>query len=158
MNLYWTQLEPIEPTLDPQHINTAYQMLYSGGDIGTDERIFLSILNAVFALATQVQESSPQAQREEAARTFFLRSWSLLRPGLMFWTSPSLEIVQCLLLMSRFLQCTSNQHQTWMLLGTAVRIAQSLDLHVPSAEIDKRTHPGEWRRQELWHQCVFLER
>ncbi|ROV99970.1 hypothetical protein VMCG_06275 [Cytospora schulzeri] len=131
VDIYWRYIQPLEPVLDQDRFSRSYQALFDGAELGTDERIFVSTLNTVFALSTQLQESTQPEQREEAGKTFFHRAWSLLRPETIIWEPGSLELVQCLLLLSRFLQCTNNPHQTWMAVGSAVRIAQSLGLHVP---------------------------
>jgi hypothetical protein len=157
VSLYWRYLEPLEPLLDQERFSRSYQTLFTGSELDCDERIFVSTLNVVFALSTQLQESIPPGQRDKASKMFFLRAWALLRPETIIWESGSLELVQCLLLMSRYLQCTSNLHQTWMALGSAVRIAQSLGFHVPdkpSSSVD-----GDARlRREVWQHCVFMDR
>ena len=157
VSLYWQYLEPLEPTLDQERFSRSYQSLFAGSDLACDERIFVSTLNVIFALSTQLQESTPSEQRDEASKTFFQRAWSLLRPEAIIWEPGSLELVQCLLLMSRYLLCTRNLHQAWMASGSAVRISQSLGLHVPrkpSFSVDRDAR----LRQEVWHHCVFMDR
>ncbi|KAI9714706.1 MAG: hypothetical protein M1828_001135 [Chrysothrix sp. TS-e1954] len=158
LKLYWQSLESIEPTLDQDAFYRSYQTIYMGGDLTCDERVFMSTLCVVFAFGTQLQDNLPLANREEAGRLYFLRAWSLLKPDKIIWESGSIELVQCLLLMSRFLQCTTNQHQTWMVLGFAVRLAQSLGLHVSSDATSNDRGLSGWSKRELWHQCAYLDR
>ena len=158
LGLYWQHLDSLEPTLDQSAFHRSYQALYIGEDVERDERLFTSTLNVVFALATQLQEDVPPDQRESISLTFFSRTWGLIRPDLVLWECPSIELVQCLLLMSRFSQCTSNQHQTWMLLGVAVRVAQSLGLHQHDICTADMGFSYNWRARELWHQCAFMDR
>ena len=78
----------------------------------------------------------------------FHSAWSLLRPETIVREAESLELVQCLLFMSRYLHFTSNLHQTWTAVRSAVPIAQSLGLHVankPSSSLPSRD--GRLRRQ-----------
>ncbi|KAK3938461.1 hypothetical protein QBC46DRAFT_292403 [Diplogelasinospora grovesii] len=152
MDIYWRHIQPLEPILDEDRFSRSYQALFTGGDLEADERIFISTLNTVFALSTQRQESTQPEQREDAGKTFFHRAWSLLRPETILWEPGSLELVQCLLLMSRFLQCTNNPLQTWMAVGSAVRIAQSLSLHIPDPP-----SPGVSSRDSLLRRQVWLE-
>ncbi|GFF48679.1 hypothetical protein IFM58399_08361 [Aspergillus lentulus] len=128
VSLYWQCLDPLEPLLDQRSFDAAYQALFDGSEMEFNEQIFLCTLNLVFALSTQLEESTPSEQRNTASKTFFLRAWHLLRPEVILWQAGSLETVQCLLLMSRYLQCTTNLQQTWMALGSAVRIALSIGL------------------------------
>ena len=158
VSLYWQYIEPLEPILDQARFFRSYQKLFDGTESDYDERIFISTLNAIFALSTQLQETTPTEQRDQASKAFFQRAWSLLRPESIVWEPGSLELIQCLLLMSRYLQCTGNVHQTWMAVGSAVRIAQSLGLHVAdgiaSTSLD---HDGMLRRQ-VWQYCVSTDR
>ncbi|KAI1378154.1 putative fungal-specific transcription factor [Hypoxylon crocopeplum] len=158
LDLYWQVIQPLEPFLDREQFTRSYRALYEGTSIDADERVFASMLNTVFALATQIQEGMPREQREEAANTYFRRAWTLLRPEIIVWEPGSIDLVQCLLLMSRYLQYTNNTHQTWMTVGSAVRIAQSLGLHLPeSSSSSPRCHENQVRRQ-VWRCCVFLEK
>ena len=129
VDMYWRHIQPLEPFLDPERFPRSYQALFSGSPLHEDEGVFLSTLNTIFAFSTQLQEDMPYKQRNENSNTYFQRAWTLLRPEISIWEPGSLELVQCLLLMGRYLQCTSNAHQTWMVVGSAVRIAQSLRLH-----------------------------
>ncbi|KAL5044578.1 fungal-specific transcription factor domain-containing protein [Aspergillus fruticulosus] len=155
VSLYWQTVEPQEPLLDSKRFSRAYQSLFAGSSLDCDEGVFTSMLNLVFASATQLQESVPMEQRDKASKAFFLRAWRLLHPEAILWQDGSLELVQCLLLMARHLQCTGNVHQTWMALGSALRIAQALGLHRPSSEAEG--DEAQLRRQ-TWLHCLSMER
>ena len=158
LSFYWLHLESVEPVLDQKTFHHSFQALYAGGDlnVGRDERIFVSTLNVVFALAAQLQESVPSEQRDSASSAFFCRAWSLLRPESIFWEPGSIELVQCLLLMSRYLQCTNSSHQTSGILGFAVRIALNLDFHLRKPLSGNA--PDVIKRRELWYQCAYMDR
>ena len=158
VNVYWRYIEPLEPLLEQERFFRSYQTLFTGSELDCDERIFLSTLNVVFALSTQLQENIPPEQRDEASKAFFQRAWSLLRPETIVWEHGSLELVQCLLLMSRYLQCTKNLHQTWMAVGSAVRIAQSLGLHVPDNTSSSSLNGDGRLRRQVWQCCVSMDR
>jgi hypothetical protein len=81
----------------------------------------------------------------------------LLRPESIIWEPGSLELVQCLLLMGRYLQCTNNPHQTWMAVGSAVRIAQSLGLHLREVPSSNPPARDSRLRRHLWKWCVFMD-
>lgn len=158
MSLYWRIIEPLEPLLDQEHFSRSYHNLFTGGELDCDEHIFISTLNAIFALSTQLQESTPPEQRDEASSVFFQRAWSLLRPETILWEPASLELVQCLLLVSRYLQCTKNSHQTWMTVGSALRLAQSINLHVPDKPSLNSNPRDVLLRRQIWQCCVFMDR
>lgn len=158
MDIYWQNLQPLEPILERESFSRSYQALFAGTSLEVDERVFLSSLNTVFALSTQVQENLEFQQRGEASNKYFDRAWTLLRPEAIIWEPGSLELVECLLLMSRYLQCTNNPHQTWMALGSAVRIAQSLGIHTPVTSSLNSSSRISQRKRQLWQCCVFLDR
>ena len=158
MDIYWRYLQPVEPFLEQERFTQSYEALFAGCSINCDERIFISSLNAIFALSTQAQERMEPREREEASDTYFHRAWALLNPETILWESGSLEIIQCLLLMGRYLQCTNNTHQTWMAIGSAVRIAQSFGLHVIENSSAQSTRQERQSKLRLWQCCVFMER
>ncbi|KAF4220825.1 hypothetical protein CNMCM5878_000481 [Aspergillus fumigatiaffinis] len=157
LSLYWRCLDPLEPLLDQRSFGAGYQALFDGSEMECDEQIFLCMLNLVFALSTQLHESTPSEERNSASRTFFLRAWHLLRPEVILWQAGSLEIVQCLLLMTRYLQCTPNLQQTWMALGSAVRIALSIGLDRSEKNMSGLDRENKLAR-DVWQQCTFMDR
>ena len=158
MDIYWRYIQPLEPFLEQERFTRSYEALFAGCPIDCDERIFISTLNVIFALSTQIQECMEPQEREEASDTYFHRAWILLSPEAILWESGSLELIQCLLLMGRYLQCTNNTHQTWMAIGSAVRIAQSLGLH----NIDNSSARSHSKDRQLnlqtWQCCIFMDR
>ena len=159
MDIYWQRLQPLEPIVNEVHFRQQYQAIFAESlPEEEDERTFVAALNTMFALATQAQECLQFEQREKASSTYFHRAWSLLRPEVVIWEPGSLAIVECLLLMSRFLQCTNNPHRTWMVVGSAVRIAQSLGLHVRDSASSNTSELYAQRRERLWQCCVFVDR
>lgn len=158
VGLYWAHLDPLEPLLDRKQFYHSYQLLFDGKELDCDERSFVCLLNAMFALSTQLQEFLPSEQRGEASRTFFQRAWSLLRPEVILWELGSVEMVQCLLLIARYLQCTAKLQSTWMAVGAATRMAQGLGLHL-SNDISVDHQHGEGRvTQQIWQCCVSMDR
>ncbi|CAI4214111.1 unnamed protein product [Parascedosporium putredinis] len=132
--VYWFYVDPLYPFLDKAKWDRAYEGLFTGGPIDVNERIFVTTLNVIFALATQLVESLHPEQRDDSSNIYFRRAQDLLRLNL--WDAGSFEVVQCLLLMSQYLQSTNNPHQTWMVVGSAIRTAQSLGLHLPETTAD----------------------
>lgn len=158
IDIYWQYVHPVEPVLDRQRFSQAYDAFYnrSGALVHVDRDIWLSTLNIVFALAVQIQESIPMQKRDDEANRYFQRAWALLRPEAILWKPGSLELVQCLLLMNRYLHCTNNQQKTWMTAGLAIRIAQNICCHAP--EESSAGDPDRDLRQKVWASCVALER
>lgn len=160
INIYWQHIDPIEPVLDRQHFLEHYEKAYSTPitPLCTDYDIWLGILNVVFALAIQIQEHSPLHHRNEEGNSFFKRAWALLPAESMLWKPASLELVQCLMLMNRYLHCTDNQQKTWMTAGLAMRIAQTLCCHLAEAPSVQGFSDNKAPKQKVWASCVALDR
>ncbi|UKZ78654.1 hypothetical protein TrVFT333_006400 [Trichoderma virens FT-333] len=157
LNTFWRCVHPVDYFLDEKRFGQLYELLFAGMHLEIEERVFIATLNIVFAFATQVQESVGVAERNEVANTYFQRAWNLLRPETILWEPPSLEVVECLLLMSRYLQCTNNSHQSWMAVGSAIRMAQSLGIHFSKTlETGMSSDQAHWRHH-LWNCCVFAD-
>ena len=158
IDIYWRHLEPCDPLFDQKCFYHSYQLLYTDGELNCDERVFVSILNAIFALSTQWQEIIPAEKRTETSEKFFQRAWYLLGPETIVWKLPTVETVGCLLLLARYLQCTRNLHQTWMAVGSAVRMAESLGLHLLN-DASPETSPEDVQvARQMWQCCVNMDR
>ena len=160
VGIYWQHVDPVEPILDRERFFRDYELSYSspGALLHADRDVWLSILNAVFALAVQRQEFTPLQKRDEEGNRYFQRAWALLRPETILWKPGSLEVVQCLILMNRYLNCTNNQQKTCMTAGLAVRIAQSMCCHLPEASSAKESCNDRQLKQKVWASCVALDR
>lgn len=159
-DIYWRHINPAEPILDRQQFSQLYAASYSksGVSLRTDPHIRLSILNLVFAIAVQRQECTPFDERNEEGNTYFQRAWALLPAESILWEPGSLERVQCLMLMNRYLHCTNNQQKTWMTAGLAMRIAQTMCCHFPETPSTKDASDNERLKRKVWASCVALDR
>ncbi|KAK7420350.1 hypothetical protein QQX98_002773 [Neonectria punicea] len=156
MDLYWFYVDPLYPFLDRQRWTCAYNAIFAGTAIDFDERTFVATLNIVLALSTQLHESQTLEQREQSSNAYFRRAQDLL--PMSPWDSGSLELVQCLLVTSQYLQSTHHPHQTWMLVGSAIRTAQSLGLHLPETSADRPDVGERELLRRIWYGCVLMDR
>lgn len=160
VDIYWRYVDPVEPVLLRKCFVHDYEASYSrsGASLHADPDVWLSILNALFALAVQRQESTPRQKRDEESNRYFGRAWALLRPETIIWKPGSIDLVQCLMLMNRYLHCTNNQHKTWMTAGLAMRIAQNTGCYLPEASSAKDACKDRELKQRVWASCVGLDR
>ena len=159
VGVYWNHVDPTEPVLDRELFFQDYKALYSAAPWSRPNGYpdtWLSILNVVFALSVQRLESIALSRRCDEANQFFRRAWALLGPETILWHSGSVDIVQCLMLMSRYLHCTNNRHLTWMTAGLAARIAQSTCCQPPERAGDSPA--ARKLRRRVWESCLHLDR
>jgi hypothetical protein len=93
VNTYWHYIQSIEPFLDQEQFSVSYQALFAGEEFVSNERIFISTLNTVFALASQLQENVEASERDGVSNAYFQRAWTLLQPEAIIWELASLELV-----------------------------------------------------------------
>lgn len=155
VHTYLSLMHPLFPVLDWSRLMQSYDALFSGKATDMDERILLSILNAIFAFAVQMQESTDRGRRERLSGKYFQRARALLQ--LVVWEKASIDLVQCLLLISQYSQCTNQPHQTWMAVGSAVRTAQSLGLHLTEIQSTPGDEDAALKRR-VWQSCIIMDR
>jgi hypothetical protein len=161
VGIYWQHIYPIESCLDRELFFRNYDALYCLSRealLHADNAIRLGILYVVLAAAIQRQEAIALQRRDEEANGYFQMAWRLLRPETILWKPGSLELVQCLMLMNRYLHCTNNQHKTWMTAGMAMRLAQSIGCHLPETMSAKGGDNDRELKKRVWVSCVALDR
>jgi hypothetical protein len=156
MELYWFYVDPLYPFLDRERWSRAYNAIFAGTTMQLDERVFMATVNIIFALSTQLLESQSLAQREQSSEAFFQRAQELL--PMNPWEPGSLELVQCLLVTSQYLQSTYNPHQTWMVIGSAIRMAQGLGLHLPETSSGRSDLGERELLRRIWYGCILMDR
>ena len=155
MALFWQNVHPLYPYLDRHEIETAYQSLWSGQG-GYDEPMFLCMLNIIFALSCQLSTTIKPEQRGASSEVFFVRAQETL--NLNMWQVGSFQSVQAFLLLSQYLQSTNDPHQCWLVIGVAIRTAQSLGLHLPETSENVSSPRARELLRKVWHGCVLQDR
>jgi hypothetical protein len=156
MDVYWTLVHPLYPFLNRQMLEDAYESIWSGSYPNTDERMLMCTMNVIFALGCQLSQSILPEKRETQAKVYFKRAQDLLRLDL--WDIGSTELIQCLLLMGQYLQSTNTPHQCWMVVGHAVRVAQSLGFHLPESSFGLQSPVERELARRIWHGCIMMDR
>lgn len=54
--------------------------------------------------------------------------------------------------------CTNNQHKTWMTVGMAMRVAQSIGCHLPETLLAQSVDHDRQLKKRVWVSCVALDR
>ncbi|PLB51374.1 putative fungal-specific transcription factor [Aspergillus steynii IBT 23096] len=161
VGIYWQHVDPMEPVLDRVQFFRDYDLWYSTcGDVSNraGRDVWLSIVNVVFALAVQRQELMPLQTRNQEGNRFFQRAWTLLRPESIIWNPGSLEIIQCLMLLNRYLHCTNSPDKTWMTAGLACRMSQNMCSR-PQATLSSEDSSKDRKiRERVLAGCIALDR
>ncbi|KAE8380074.1 fungal-specific transcription factor domain-containing protein [Aspergillus bertholletiae] len=137
MQCYWDLNWVLYPFVNRCDTEADYRPVWSGDVLKYDERTFMCILNMLFALGSQYSDALLYDSLNDVVST---------------------EATQCLLLMGVWLQSTSNVHESWMTIGQAIRMVQSVGLHLP--QYYERLHSMRQKEfaRRIWHGCVSLDR
>lgn len=158
LTCYWNELWAVFPIHDKVSFENSYNSIWSSSPATVkNEIVFYTLLNMVFALGSQFSTLVRPDQRTEVGQIFWNRANTLF--DTLVSKTASVEGVQCLLLMAIFLQSSRDSYRCWMVTGSAVRMAQSLGLHL--SETSNKISNSEADREvarRIWHACVFLDR
>ncbi|UNI24980.1 hypothetical protein JDV02_010693 [Purpureocillium takamizusanense] len=156
LQCYYDYVWSILPVHDWVAFKATYHLLWTGSLPAVPEATLYCMVNMAFALGSQFSVSIEPDQRREVGQSFWERARKLFGPHTH--DSASLERVQCMLLMGLYLQSTSDTHECWMTIGSAIRMAQSLGLHLSNA-IKKVPGSREVEiARRVWHGCVYMDR
>ena len=152
LSIHWDIVHPLYPFLEKADTLRKYVCLWDGQ--GEDDISFLCLLNVVFALSCQLNPNIEAEQRERSANTYYERAKALLNP----WAGATFEAVQIYLLLGQYFQSTNEPHQCWMIVGAAVRTAQSLGLHLPETTQSITSPARRELMRKVWHGCILMDR
>ena len=161
---YFTGVHSLYPFLHRGSFETRYSRVWTGSTDGqprldSEDRIFYSLLNAVFALGVHFTPSILPQDRARHSELYFNRAMGMLNFGIL--AEGSIELVQTLLLLGQYLQSTDMPGLCWNIVGLAIRVAQSIGLHIPrhtTSSLDRSTILMNELRKRLWCGCLTLDR
>lgn len=151
---YWAYVHPMCPFIAKRVTMRDYQALWQEYGVVPHERSFHCLINIMLALASQVSPTCSPDERARSGATFYKRA----KRFLSLPTSASVRDVQIYLLFGLYLQTTNELHECWILVGLAIRTAQSLDLHLAKTS---EYHPHGRQRsllRRVWYGCVLMDR
>ncbi|KAK4623576.1 hypothetical protein CLAFUW4_05543 [Fulvia fulva] len=122
-------------------------------------RSWLALLYVLFAIAAQSWPycESPYAVHNAEAATYYNLGFGLCLEQVFNGSGPSIEVVQCLIAISLYLQGTYSSSASWMFHGIAIRLAYQLGLH--SGGPPKSMDPIECEvRVRVWFGVLLLDR
>ncbi|KAF9894108.1 hypothetical protein FE257_009081 [Aspergillus nanangensis] len=155
MSVYWDAVHPLYPFVDRVIINEQYESLFMIQAFGEINSFLLCALNLIFALSCQLNTTVAAHHRQHSAQVFFERA----QKSLDLWKLPSsLESVQVLLLLAQYLQSTNEPLQCWNFVGSAVRMAENLGLHLRETSEHAACIRDREMMRRVWHGCVLMDR
>ena len=162
---FWDFVHPVFPILHKMTFMKQYEQLWSSTErSSTDDNalrdaediVFMATLNLVFALGSKLSPNIAPAQRERIADSFYQRARRTFSLDLL--DSPTLSVIQMLLLDGVYLQSTYYASRCWNIVGLAIRVAQSFRLHEEFGGSQRQSQLRTEMGRRIWHNCVALDR
>lgn len=154
LEIYWKYSHVVFPILDQQQVQEQYEALWNADTSVSEEPSFLCLLNVIFALSSKMSTATPLDDRESRASIYHQRARDLMD----FLELGSVTLIQACLLLAQYFQTTEAPQPGWVLIGVAVRTAQSIGIHLPQTS----NSTCDRRRQEVlrrvWHGCIYMDR
>ncbi|OJZ82971.1 hypothetical protein ASPFODRAFT_170347 [Aspergillus luchuensis CBS 106.47] len=121
----------------------------------TDRSVgMISLLLAALASGAHYSDLD-YMQRTELYQDFAKRSFQALRLA-NFLFRPTMDIIQALLIIGNTLQNNGQSDAAWALLGTTVRLAQTLGLHTEKSVAHLPDHV-KYKARKLWYTVVWQD-
>lgn len=114
------------------------------------------MLNIIFALGCRFLSISGQGQLSgdlNSRQPFFDRAMKLMTLDLL--EEGSIELVQSLLITVQYIQTLELSNKCWVILGMAIRLAQSIGIHVDTG---RESQAKREERRRTWCVCILLDR
>ncbi|KAE8135062.1 fungal-specific transcription factor domain-containing protein [Aspergillus pseudotamarii] len=155
MQAYWDNNWSLYPVIDRCKIEATYESLWTSHNARNYPLIPISVINLCFAIGCYYCELLPPRERKATSDDFFTRAESLYKKT---GETISYERVQCLLLFGIYLQSTTSVSKCWMTVGQAIRMAQSLGIHVAQHDRYREAVSHREYQRRTWHGCIWLDR
>lgn len=159
LRCYFEFIHPLFPLLHKNSFISQYNRLWLPHDnsrSGKEDLVFMCNLNLVFALGCQFSSLTQSSHRASIANEFYKMSRQVLLYDIL--GSTSVSVVQWLLLSGVYLQSTSYASHCWNSIGLAIRLAQSLGLHLEYPGLKLESQLNREMRRRIWHTCVVLDK
>ncbi|OOQ89759.1 hypothetical protein PEBR_07235 [Penicillium brasilianum] len=115
---------------------------------------WLAMLYSILAVGVQVSDM-PQSERSRQSTLYSRHSFQSLRNA-NFLLYPNEACVQSLLMLGIFLQNDASPEAAWMLLGTTVRVAQSIGLHTAASCSTSLVYPQN-KSNAIWVAVIWQD-
>ncbi|KAH7147108.1 fungal-specific transcription factor domain-containing protein [Dactylonectria estremocensis] len=157
---FWDIVHPVFPILHRPTFTRFYGELWEPTssektETAVDDPVMLATLNLVLAIGCRFTQCVNLGSRALQADLLYQRARTLVPIDCL--DIASLPIVQLLLLTAVHLQSTMYSSRCWNMVGLAMRVAQSLGLHLNQKPATRNQLEREMRRR-IWYTCVTLDR
>lgn len=156
LQLFFSDTGMLFPYVHHEEIVSTYFTMKGSHFVGV-RRSWLCLLNIIFAFSTSssLRPNQPADDDPTEAAVFFDRACRLTKG--FDRRRPTLEMIQCFLLMSQYRQGTQYFDSVWDLHGMALKTAWHLGLHSKTSSSSISASEAETRKRTFFG-CLLLDR
>ncbi|GAO48974.1 hypothetical protein G7K_3135-t1 [Saitoella complicata NRRL Y-17804] len=156
VTIYFSHLHCLYPILWRPRFVYEYMRFWDNNKrvVFSNNNNWLAILNMVFCIGSLYAMAMVDNPDQNGPLIYFKRAQSL---SMNMFSIGNLETVQCYLFMAWFLHAMGMNNRAYTLLGTVVRMAEALGLHIKSSRSGIDPILLETRRR-VWHGIIVFER
>ncbi|KAF7589487.1 hypothetical protein BBP40_004241 [Aspergillus hancockii] len=163
LRLWTTYVNNVNPVLKVLHIPTTQSAIIAMIlDPGAADTSFLALGFAIFfAAVTSMDNREASEVLPEARQTHLKRYAAGLDQALVkgdYLSNPSVTELQALAIFVTCLRVHDIGRAVWVLIGTTIRLAQSIGLHRDGDILKLSPFEAEIRRRLWWHLCLLDSR
>ncbi|CAG9996981.1 unnamed protein product [Clonostachys byssicola] len=161
--LWTTYIENVDPVLKILHIPTMQSAMINVISRSQPHSYSMSALAfaVYFASVTSLSEDQlphlTTEDREEMLQKYKKGINQVVTEGQLF-NEPDLTVLQALAIFATSLRVHDNSRTVWILIGTTIRLAQSIGIHREGASLRLSPFESEIRLRLWWHLCLLDSR
>ncbi|KAJ4324268.1 hypothetical protein N0V84_003971 [Fusarium piperis] len=163
LQLWTVYAKRVDPVLKILHIPTAQSAMIAM--ISGPKQVNYSLEALAFAIyyaaATSLSENEMSTISVDSRQGFLQKCKLGLNQAITradFLNEPSMTTLQALTILATCLRVHDNSRAVWVLIGTAIRLAQSIGIHRDGASLKLDPFESELRLRLWWHLCVLDSR
>ncbi|KEF62713.1 uncharacterized protein A1O9_00686 [Exophiala aquamarina CBS 119918] len=157
VDAYFEHVHRLYPCLHEPSFRSKYENLWTGNrQDDPTTMVWSAIVNMVFAYGYEFCAEQRGKDHPEQAALFVKQARSIVLAHV--FGSPSLHIVQALLLLCHYLQGTLELNECWNLAGLMFRSAFGIGLHIDPPTSGSMAVIEKEERKRVWWACFVLDR
>lgn len=150
---YFSCIHAVLPVIHWPSFTAEYEKVYSAGSLAGVRREWAAVLFGIFAcgcLHTLERNKIQEGKRFISVASSIIDVWQ---------DDFSIDQARCALLVSIFLYEVNSKSASWIWIGSGVRIAQELGLHIdsgPWSTVEGEMRKRVWWGMYAWDRCVTI--
>ncbi|OTB09801.1 hypothetical protein K445DRAFT_323631 [Daldinia sp. EC12] len=156
LDVYWARCYPLKPIVNRARVDALLQTLWSPDGVESQSN---PVVDGIIAFGLNYLNNSGlnrrllslRFEKEDPSLAYFKRCLGDTSQYAVF-AEPSLDCLQCYVLMTFYLLDVGEHQPAYNMIGLAMRIAQTLNLHNGLSETD----PDVYLAQRLWWSIIHL--